>query len=301
MIDRIHLIDTHFQGVPEAIAVFCIPHDNGVLLIETGPQTVVNTVTARLDAMDRSPADVTDVLVTHIHLDHAGAAGWWAEQGATVHVHEVGARHLADPSGLWSSASRIYGDDMETLWGEMRPVPESQLNTLSDGDIVSVGGCTIEALDTPGHAYHHHTYLLDGIAFTGDVAGVRLPGARHIAPPLAPPEIDLDAWRTSIDRLRARDLTHIAPTHFGLFTDPTDHLDQLAQRLDAVEAFTEELMATDPSDNALHDAVTDWLRTEAEADGVTGPLWTRYETANPSWMAVTGLKRFWNKHRAASG
>ncbi|PEN05785.1 MBL fold metallo-hydrolase [Longimonas halophila] len=298
MLDRIHLIDTHFQAVPEAIAVFCIPHDQGALLIETGPSTVTDTVTKRLDAMGLVPSDVTDVLVTHIHLDHAGAAGWWAEQGATVHVHEVGAPHLADPSKLMKSASRIYGDDMDRLWGEMRPVPTAQLNALADGDTVTVGDVTLEALDTPGHAYHHHAYLLDGIAFTGDVAGVRLPGSMHMSPPLAPPEIDLDAWRASIDRLRARELTHIAPTHFGLFTDAEDHLDRLADRLDAVEAFTKELMTSDPTDNEIETAVTDWLRSEAEADGVEGPLWTRYETANPSWMAAMGLKRFWQKHRA---
>jgi len=298
MIDRIHLIDTHFQAVPETIAVFCIPHDHGALLIETGPSTVINTVAERLNVMGLAPSDITDVLVSHIHLDHAGAAGWWAEQGATVHVHEVGAPHLADPSKLLKSATRIYGDDMDRLWGEMRPVPKAQLNVLRDGDTVQVDDLTLTALDTPGHAYHHHAYLLDGIAFTGDVAGVRLPGATHMSPPLAPPEIDLEAWRKSIERLQAHELTHIAPTHFGLFTDAEDHLDRLANRLDAVESFTEALMTSNPTDDEIRDAVTDWLRTEAERDGVTGPLWTRYETANPSWMAAMGLKRFWQKHRA---
>lgn len=298
MIDRIQLIDTHFQGVPEAIASFCIPHESGALLVETGPETVTDAVTDRLDTIGLAPADVTDVLVTHIHLDHAGAAGWWAGQGATVHVHTVGAPHLADPSTLWKSASRIYGNNMEALWGEMRPVPEAQLNALDDGDTITVGDLTIEALDTPGHAYHHHTYLLEDIAFTGDVAGVRLPGALHIAPPLAPPEIDLEAWRSSIERLRDRDLSYIAPTHFGLFSDAHDHLDRLAARLDSVERFAEELMASDPTDDEIQEAVTEWMRTEAEQDGVSGPLWTRYETANPSWMGAAGLKRFWKKHRA---
>ena len=298
MIDQVQLIDTHFQSVPEAIAVFCITHDEGLLLIETGPTTVVDAVTDRLQMMGHAPEDVTDVLVTHIHLDHAGAAGWWAAQGATVHVHEVGAPHLADPSTLLKSATRIYGDDMDRLWGEMRPVPEAQLHPLADGDTLDIGGIALQALDTPGHAYHHHAYVGGGIAFTGDVAGVRLPGSTHMSPPLAPPEIDLEAWRASIDRLKAQQLDYIAPTHFGLFTDAQDHLDRLSERLDAVEAFTAELMATDPTDDEIETAVTDWLRAEAEEDGVQGPLWTRYETANPSWMAAMGLKRFWQKHRA---
>ena len=297
MLDRVQLIDTHFQSVPEAIAVFCIPHDDGALLIETGPSTVIDTVTDRLEAAGLAPSDITDVLVTHIHLDHAGAAGWWADQGATIHVHDVGARHLADPSKLLKSAARIYGDDMDRLWGEMRSVPKEQLNALADGDTVHAGDLTLTALDTPGHAYHHHAYLLNGIAFTGDVAGVRLPGSMHMSPPLAPPEIDLDAWRTSIERLQDQELDYIAPTHFGIFTDAHDHLDRLADRLDAVEAFTEELMTSNPADEEIEAAVTDWLRAEAEADGVEGPLWTRYETANPSWMAAMGLKRFWQKHR----
>ncbi|RME85847.1 MAG: MBL fold metallo-hydrolase, partial [Caldilineae bacterium] len=186
------IIDLYFQGEPQLIASYVIRGPKGVVLVETGPGSTVERLLAELAAMGIPRQQVTDILLTHIHLDHAGAAGRLArETGATVHVHHVGAPHMADPTRLLASAGRIYGDLMEPLWGEFLPVPREQLHALEDNEVVEAAGLRFTALDTPGHAYHHMAYLLDGLCFTGDVAATRLPGSAHIRLPVPPPEIHI--------------------------------------------------------------------------------------------------------------
>ncbi len=172
----LQIIDTQFQGMSQVTAVYLLVGPEGPVLIETGPGSTLPAVLHGLAKHGYSPADIRHVLVTHIHLDHAGAAGWWAQQGAQIYVHHLGGPHLVDPRRLIQSATRIYGEMMDTLWGEIVPAPADRVTTLYDGDTVSAGGLIFTALDTPGHANHHHSYLLetpDGrIAFTGDAAGV---------------------------------------------------------------------------------------------------------------------------------
>ena len=292
----LHTLDLHFQDVPGTIAAYLVPHESGAVLVECGPGSTFPALVARLADHDLTPEDVTDVLVTHIHLDHAGAAGHLARHGATIHVHHVGAPHLADPSKLLRSAARIYGDAMDRLWGDTLPVPAEQLVQLHDRDTIEIGPLHFEALDTPGHAYHHMAYLLDGTCFTGDVGGVRMQGVHHVVLPLPPPEIDLPRWRDSLATLRTAGITRIAPTHFGLFEDVNWHLDALEQALDETERWTASTMADPPPDDLLKTHVSAWQRDLARADGVTDRQWHRYETANPSWMAAAGLKRYWRKH-----
>lgn len=294
----VHTLDLHFQDVPGTIASYLIPHPSGAILVECGPGSTFDILTQRLSDHDLAPDDVTDVLVTHIHLDHAGAAGYLAQHGATIHVHHVGAQHLIDPSKLLSSAERIYGDAMNQLWGTTHPVPADQVRELHDGDVIEIGPIQLTALDTPGHAYHHMAYLLDGICFTGDVGGVRMQGAQHIVLPLPPPEIHLGLWRESLGTLRHADIHRLAPTHFGLFEDVDWHLDALEQALDETEQWTASTMAAPPPDDLLKTHVTAWQRDLARADGIDAETWQRYETANPSWMAAAGLKRYWKKHGA---
>lgn len=296
--DRIHTLDLAFQNLPQNHAAYLIPHADGGVLVETGPGSATDTLTERLADHDLTPGDITDALVTHIHLDHSGAAGWLARQGATIHVHPAGAPHLANPDRLLASAKRIYGDEMDKLWGDFLPVPEDHINVLEDGDTVTVSDLHFEAIETPGHANHHHAYLLEDVCFTGDVAGVRLLGTDHVALPLPPPEIDLDRWRTSVATLRERDIKRLALTHFGMYDDVDAHFDRLAHRLDAADEWLHRVMADGPSDNEFYNRVTRWMRRQAALDRVDDETWTLYETANPSWMAVAGLKRYWTKHRA---
>ncbi|MFB6273323.1 MAG: MBL fold metallo-hydrolase [Salinibacter sp.] len=301
MIDRLQTLDLHFQDRPETIAAYLLPHADGTALIETGPGSTFPMLQAQLADHGLTPADISEVLLTHIHLDHAGAAGHLAHHGATIYAHHVGVPHLADPQKLLASATRIYGDDMDRLWGEMTPVPDDQLVALEHEDTVSLGNEEALALHTPGHASHHMSYVVGDVCFTGDVGGVRLPGETYVELPLAPPEIRLDLWRESLTLLHRAvdryDLSHLAPTHFGVNDDARAHLDRLG---DAIEAADEWAADTLPGldEEALQEAVTEWMRRLASANGVGKDSWDRYELANPSWMAALGLRRYWQEHRS---
>jgi glyoxylase-like metal-dependent hydrolase (beta-lactamase superfamily II) len=302
MIDRLETLDLHFQDRPHTIASYLLPHEEGAALVETGPASTAPMLQAQLADHGLTPNDITEVLLTHIHLDHAGAAGWLAtEHSVTVYAHPKGAPHLADPQRLLRSAKRIYGDDMDRLWGDTQPVPDDQLEVLDDGDTLSLGDLSVTALDTPGHASHHHTYAIGEVLFTGDVGGVRLPDETYVELPLAPPEVRLDLWRESLLRLRTtvqhHGITHLAPTHFGTFDDVTPHLDRLAAAIEAADDWTQQtLPEMEDNPEALQDAVSTWMREQAAANGVDDTTWELYEMANPGWMAALGLQRYWEKH-----
>lgn len=293
----IEVIDLNFQGQPGIIASYVLRGPSGVALVETGPATTYATLLAGLARLGIAPAQVTDILVTHIHLDHAGAAGWLArETGATVHVHTVGAPHLADPSKLLASAKRIYLDDMDRLWGETIPVPAAQVHALQDGDSVEAAGLRLTALDTPGHAWHHMAYLLDGVCFTGDVAAVSFPGLRHVRVPTPPPEIDLGVWRNSLQRLRAAHPDHLYPTHFGpLEGDTLAHLQRVEEAVSADAAFVRERWQAGWSNEAMIAAFKPWAAARAAAAGVGAADIERFELIVPSEMCVQGLARYWQK------
>ncbi len=296
---HIHTLDLHFQGVPNAIAVYAIPHSEGVVLIESGPGSTLASLDTALRQAGFAPEQVTDVLLTHIHLDHAGAAGALARRGARIHVHPRGAKHMLDPQKLLSSARRIYREDMERLWGEFLPVPEEQLHILADEEEIEIGGLRFVALDTPGHANHHYAYLFEGACFTGDVGGVRMDGPRHLRLPMPPPDFHIEKWRASLARLQQADIRRIIPTHFGIFDDPEWHLPRLVEELDAVERWLEEIMPADPSLEEIERRFLAWTEERSRAEGVPEEIIAIYETANPSWMTPMGLQRYWRKYRAA--
>ena len=294
----IHTLDLNFQGVPQVIASYAVPHAKGVLLIDCGPGSTLGNLRASLDRAGLGGANITDVLLTHIHLDHAGAAGSLAWQGARVHCHSRGAPHLIDPEKLLRSAERIYGDRMESLWGEFLPVPEDRLAVTGDCEEIEIEGWRFLALDTPGHADHHLAYVHGEVCFTGDVGGVRLPGVPHLRVPMPPPEFHLEKWRASLQRLRAQKIARIAPTHFGIFDDAAAHLAQMERGLDDVERFLEEVMPADPPLEEITDRFLEWTRRRVEADGVGHEQAAALELANPSWMSAAGMQRYWRKHRA---
>jgi len=218
-------IDVHHLGNP--LVICCFEHDG--VLIDPGPESAVDTL---LEALERPPERI---LLTHIHFDHAGAAGAlvrrWPE--TEVWVHERGAPHLVDPSRLVASATRLYGDDFERLWGEVVPIPEENLRVLSGGE--TIGPWQVQY--TPGHASHHVSYLHEptGIAFVGDVGGVRIDGG-PIIPPTPPPDIDLELWHDSLDTVAAWKPQQLAITHFGSYADVA----RLAERVSVREVFQAE-------------------------------------------------------------
>jgi glyoxylase-like metal-dependent hydrolase (beta-lactamase superfamily II) len=239
-------LDLEFQNKTESIASYLIRHNDGVILVESGPGSTISALEAGLAKEGLSTRDITHVLITHIHLDHAGAAGWLSRQGAKVYVHPNGAPHLLNPEKLIASATRIYGDRMQTLWGEFLPVVENQLTVTEDAKEIVIGNLRFLPLHTPGHAEHHTCYLFEDVCFTGDVGGVRIPGYQYLRAPMVPPELHFGKWRETISRLRSLKFSRIAPTHFGIFDDPNWHLDELQNCLDETEKWLEEIMPADP-------------------------------------------------------
>jgi glyoxylase-like metal-dependent hydrolase (beta-lactamase superfamily II) len=266
-------------------------------LVECGPGSTIPNLQAGINSFGYSINDISDVIVTHIHLDHAGASGWFAKNGARIHVHPLGAPHLINPVKLLTSAGRIYGGEMEKLWGKFLPVPEEQLIIHQDKEYFEVEDLSFYAIDTPGHANHHFAYIHNKICFCGDIGGVRIPGSNYVRLPMPPPEFHVEKWRQSVDKLRQEGLTHILPTHFGTYSDPDKHLPAVENALDSVERWMETIMPLGLPPDEIKTDFLRWENQRAEAAGVEPSLRNVYETANPSWMSLHGIERYWKKYR----
>ncbi len=296
---RVITLDLNFQGRPYAIASYLIRHGDEVVLIESGPGSTRAALEAGLEKEGLSPRDVTHVLLTHIHLDHAGAAGWLARQGAQVYVHPVGAPHMLNPEKLIASATRIYGDKMDMLWGEFLPVPEDKLHVPQDTEEIVIGNLRFLPINTPGHAEHHYAFLFEDVCFSGDVGGVRIPGYQYLRIPMVPPELHLERWHESMQRLRREKFARIAPTHFGIFDDPEWHLREVEKALDDAVRWMEEVMPADPSIEELRRLFTERTLAENERLGLSEEVVNAYQLANPPGMSADGLMRYWKKVRNA--
>jgi glyoxylase-like metal-dependent hydrolase (beta-lactamase superfamily II) len=303
---KIEMIDLGFMGRAQIIASYLLLAEDGTsaALVETGPTTCLDRLTAGLKEHGVSHEDVRQVFVTHIHLDHAGASGHVSEllPNATFYVHEVGHPHLVDPSKLVKSATRIYGESMDELWGEARPVPEDRVVILKDGEGTEAAGGVLVAHDTPGHAYHHLAYLEpdSGTLFTGDVAGIRLPGQSYVRPPTPPPEIDVEAWVKSINHIREIDPASLWPTHFGSYEDVERHLGELEQRLQDWLLFVEGQM----DDGADREEISEQLRAKGDAEmlaeGADTSQSEHYDMAGSYPMLTDGLMRYATRRREKS-
>jgi glyoxylase-like metal-dependent hydrolase (beta-lactamase superfamily II) len=295
---KIQIIDLNFQAVSQAIAAYLVTGPAGAVLVETGPGSTLDQLVAGLAALGYAPSDVRHVLVTHIHLDHAGAAGWWASQGATIYVHPVGAPHLIDPSKLIDSATRIYGAQMDRLWGRIHPAPAENVVALRNRAQLPLAGLIFEAIETVGHASHHYTYRVGDVAFTGDAAGVHLPGSDFLSLPAPPPEFDREKWRETINLLRQEQFATLYPTHFGPVPAPGPYLDGLEQLLDEATEFVGHRMAAGAAREEIMADYLSWQKDRAAAAGVSDWLAQRYEAANPNFMSVDGIMRYWRKRAA---
>jgi glyoxylase-like metal-dependent hydrolase (beta-lactamase superfamily II) len=295
---KIETIDLNFMGTKQVIASFLLLDEGGTsaALVETGPTTCLDRLTNGLKDHGVSPEDVREVFLTHVHLDHAGASGRLAEilPNATFYVHELGYPHLADPSKLVKSATRIYGERMDELWGEARPVPEDRIKVLKDGEETETAEGVLVAHDTPGHAYHHLAYLEpgSGALFTGDVAGIRLPGQSYIRPPTPPPEIDIEVWVQSINYIRQLDPASLWPTHFGSYEDVGRHLGELKQRLQDWLLFVEGQI----DDGAEREEISELLKAKGDAEmlaeGSDITQSEHYDLAGTYSMLTDGLMRY---------
>jgi glyoxylase-like metal-dependent hydrolase (beta-lactamase superfamily II) len=288
-------IDLNYLGIKCEIATYLIPYMGGVVLVDPGPEATLPVLIDALRARDLTPRDVTHVLITHIHLDHAGAAGWFAGQGAKVYVHPVGAPHLLNPEKLLASASRLYGDQMNTLWGEMKPVPFGSLIEVKDGMEIVAGELSIEALFTPGHAEHHLSFIYNDVIFSGDLGGIRYGPALFLRLPFVPPETELKKWRSSLERLKRKRCTQIAPTHFGMYSDANAHLTLAVHFLDDVEAWLQINMPVIHDVETLRVHYADFLHERAVAAGLEPSMMEKYERGGPTNFAAIGLLRYWQK------
>ncbi|MFM8424413.1 MAG: MBL fold metallo-hydrolase, partial [Chloroflexota bacterium] len=265
----------------------------------SGPGSSLPALEAGLAKEGLSPQNVTHVLLTHIHLDHAGAAGWLSRQGAEIYVHPIGAPHLLNPEKLIASATRIYGDRMDTLWGEFLPVAQNQLKIPNDAEEIVIGNLRFLPVNTPGHAEHHYSYAFEDVCFSGDVGGVRIPGFQYLRAPMPPPELHFGRWRESLARLRGMGFAHIAPTHFGIFDDVQWHLNTLDETLAAMEKWLETVMERDPSIEQLREEFTVWMEEESKAKNLSEDVVRAYSLSNPVAMSADGLMRYWKKVRSA--
>jgi glyoxylase-like metal-dependent hydrolase (beta-lactamase superfamily II) len=297
---NVSILDLSFQGQRGAIASYLIRHPSGAVLIESGPGSTLSALTSGLAAHGLTPRDVTHVLLTHIHLDHAGAAGWLAAHGAQIVVNPAGAPHLANPEKLLASATRIYGNQMDTLWGEFLPVPETQLFTPADGEELAIGSLRFVVLFMPGHAEHHNVYCFEDCGFTGDVGGVRMQGYRYLRAPMPPPELHFGKWRDSIGRMRALKFRRIVPTHFGFFDDVEWHWKALEDALERAELWIEKQMKSGPGLEQLRAVFNDWMSEEAAQAGLDAEALEAFLLSNPTGMSADGLLRYWQKSRTAT-
>lgn len=294
-------IDTKMHGRDGITGAFVVRGEK-TALVETGPKTSVPHV---LDGLRSAGIDSLDwIVVTHIHLDHAGAAGTlaghWPE--ATVAVHHVGAPHLVDPSKLWASAARIYGDDMDKLWGGIDPLPAERIKALHDGDKIDLGGRFLQAIDTPGHAGHHHAYLDDvtGIVLCGDALGVRLPEVGRIRPATPPPEFRLDLAIASIERLRRLGAADLWLTHFGSVQVNVD--DACDEAIDALRNWERWVRAARDQTHDLDEAAA-LVRARAERElerGVSPEDLDRMEQTTSYRMNVWGYMRYLEKSESSA-
>jgi glyoxylase-like metal-dependent hydrolase (beta-lactamase superfamily II) len=280
-------IDLLHQGNERVIASYIVDTDEGPALVDCGPTTCVDALEAALGTRGLALTDVRHLLLTHIHLDHAGAAGVLVRRhpGLRVHVSGIGAPHLVDPQKLESSARRLYGDSFDTLWGELAPVPEANVEVVGDRVV------GLACFPTPGHASHHVSFLAgDGTLFAGDAAGVRILPGEHILPVAPPPDIDLEAWSWTLNELEWRQPQRLALPHFGVVDDPAAHLARMRESLDRWAEWVGEGMEQDEFVGAAF----------AELEAAEGPNADVYELAAPLWQSYAGLRRYWDKRADAS-
>jgi glyoxylase-like metal-dependent hydrolase (beta-lactamase superfamily II) len=292
-------VDLKFLGRAEIIATAILHGSPGVALIDPGPSTTIPELTSALTRKGIRFEDVRQILVTHIHLDHAGAVGSIVEKYPHIEVivHSRGAAHLADPSKLLASAGRLYGQDMDRLWGEVKPVPTKQLRIVEGGETISAAGREIKIEYTPGHASHHVSYLdtASRVAFVGDTAGIRRGSGNYVMPPTPPPDIDIEAWRASEAKILAWDPETLFLTHFGPSHGARQHFQAMFENIEAWSRIVRRLVADSSMPDAdrqkrfIEEAYLDLTRRVGEAEA------TGYTRAGGLNYSFQGLARYWTK------
>jgi glyoxylase-like metal-dependent hydrolase (beta-lactamase superfamily II) len=294
----VHLIDALHLGTPNIICVALVEcGSEELLLVDSGPECVFDTVVEGVRNLGFQPAHVRHLLASHVHLDHTGAAWRWAKEfGTKIYAHPRGAPHLVDPSKLIASATRIYGDKMDSLWGSVGTIPDDQVIAITEPAELRFGAQQFRVLYTPGHAQHHNAYWLESerTLFAGDVAGVLIRGGPPI-PPFPPPDIHLESWQDSLDRIRALEPVSLHITHFGKVDDPVHTLDALEKRLFSWADWMKERLLEGKSEKEIIPEFERFTAQQLLAAGTPKEDLATYEQADPASMSVAGLARYWRK------
>jgi glyoxylase-like metal-dependent hydrolase (beta-lactamase superfamily II) len=292
------LLDLEYRGEPESLATLVLESNDGLAVIDPGPTVTLPTLlagTRELAGGDENA--LRHVFLTHVHLDHGGCAGVLAARlpNVTIYVHERGAPHIVDPARLLASATRLYGDRMQELWGDVMPTPSEQVRIVRNGERLTSGSREILVAYTPGHAIHHAAFLdvTTGLAYVGDAAGERFHSGTPILPTTPPPDIDLEAWRESTSRLRAGQPSGLVLSHFGVFRDALPHLEQHEAALEewatAVRVSLDEPGTDDERASRFAAARLATIRAAATQEGASR---VHFSQIRDCWF---GLARYWRR------
>ncbi len=294
---EIKILDLEFLHTKETIAAYLIrtPFEN--ILVETGPHTTIDALQSALNSHHVDIHSIKHVFITHIHLDHAGAAWWFANNNnAKIYLHPLGIRHLSNPEKLIQSATLIYGDRMDELWGSLHPIPLEQLIAVENQVTIAIDTVQIKSLHTPGHAVHHIAWQLESNLFAGDVAGIKIKNGPAV-PPCPPPDIHIEHWKASIEIMKAANIKKLYLTHFGAVDDIIEHLNMLSDNLDRWASW---ILPHHESGTPFDEVVIDFnmnVRNYLKDFGLDDIELMKYENANPAFMSVSGLLRYFQKYK----
>jgi glyoxylase-like metal-dependent hydrolase (beta-lactamase superfamily II) len=293
------IIDLNFLGVRESVGLYLLEGNGELALVDSGPSSCLPVLRKFLATRGLALADISALLLTHIHFDHAGATGTLVKENPQlkVYVHEIGAKHLKNPSRLLNSASRLYGDALQQMFGEFLPVPQENIHELIGGESIRAAGREIEVAYTPGHASHHVSYFdqSTGAAFTGDTTGMRLPGYKIVAPLTPPPDIDLAAFTESFAEIERRKPTQLLLPHFGAYNNVDEHLEATREALYAWTERTWTIMKNNSEESARIEKFTAQAEEEFRAKLPNEEIITRYNTVAMPQLSWYGLERYWRK------
>jgi glyoxylase-like metal-dependent hydrolase (beta-lactamase superfamily II) len=299
----ISILDTNWVGRPHSIAAALLESDGHRAIIDPGPESTLATLRERLHARGLSVAQLDAILLTHIHLDHAGASGSLVRENPriAVYVHNLGAPHMIDPSRLLASAQRLWPDTLHQLFGETLPVPKENLHILEGGETLTLGTRKLEVAYTPGHASHHVSYFdaAQGIAFIGDTTGIRIDNGPYILPATPPPDISLEIWEKSFATILARRPSRLFLTHFGYADKPAEHIEEFRRRLHRWAELAAEILRSASSEAEAKRAFV--ARAQAEMQEQLGPEEADHHAFTAGLdLSFLGLARYLRKRAEAT-
>jgi glyoxylase-like metal-dependent hydrolase (beta-lactamase superfamily II) len=296
-------LDNNWMGRPRSIAAGLLESDGHRAIVDPGPGSTLETLRQRLGARGLSVRDLDVILLTHIHLDHAGATGALVRENPrlAVYVHTKGAPHIIDPSKLLASAARLWPNDLQILFGETLPVPMGNLRILEGGETLTLGARKLEVVYTPGHASHHVSYFdnEEGVAWVGDTACIRIEGSTYVMPATPPPDIDLGIWDSSFAAILARKPSRLFLTHFGFSENPAEHIALARQQLHDWAALAAESIRSAPTESAAMDSFIAATRAEIARYLPAAEL-EHYVFSASLNLSFLGLARYLRKHATAA-